>query len=191
MRHLQVLLALGIASVACRSGQPPPAAPAPEPERCADVSGSFLFDSLAACDVQGSLRNLPVYPIESDGRRRGPVDRRDFLPLPLGHWADGGSRIELRQTGCSGLSVRLFSPVEAPSPYHAFEMPFVAAEGSGGWQMWQLPLGASKKREGWSLALSPEGGLDYVYSVRESSAVFLVIPWHSRFEVRCRLPRAS
>src|SRR5687768_9007305 len=98
MRHLRALLALGIAAAACRSGQPPPAVPVPEPERCADVSGSFLIDSLeAACRFQGSLGNLPVYPIDSGGCLRGPVDRRDFLPLPLGYWADRGSRIELRQ----------------------------------------------------------------------------------------------
>lgn len=201
------LFSLGTGALACRSGDLAPTMTDMEPERCADLSGSFLFESLAAsCHRKGSLSQLPLYPIEIDGRLRGPRDRGDFLPLPLAHWADRGSVVTLRQERCSRLTLSLRSDTGPQSPYAVVELPArelrqhgtlqwgdggMRFQSSGHWQGWQLPLGISRQREAWSLALDEEHNLDYTYSVRETSAVLWIVPWRRSLEVRCLLPAVS
>jgi hypothetical protein len=203
------LLSLGAGALACRSGDLP-AMTVPSTrtsaglERCSDLSGSYRFESLAAsCRRKGSLSQFPLYPIEVDGRLRGPRDRGDFLPLPLVHWADRDSVVTLRQERCSALTLSLRPHAGPPSPYAVVELPAgelrqhgslqwddggMRFESSGDWQGWQLPLGISRQREAWSLALDGEHDLVYTYSARETSAILGIVPWRRRLEVRCLLP---
>lgn len=167
--------------------------------------GSFVFEGLGACERRGSLLSLPAYPIEENGRRRGPRDRKGFLPLPLAHWADPGSRIEVDPDGCSRLRLRLFGPGSPESPYLNYEIPLeelardsriqwsgnrLSFEGPWRREPWQIPIGTSRHRESWSLSLDERGRLDYSYSFVDTGAVLWVIPMRSRVTVRCTLASA-
>jgi hypothetical protein len=182
-------------------------APGPGFAGCADLAGAFLFEGLArSCRVDGSLGVLPLYPIESAGRLRGPRDRKDFLPLPQAHWADPGTAVEIDQTDCSRIGLSLYARKTGASParYLQYEVDLAALarggtvslseerlsfEGPARWEGWQFPIGISRLREGWSMARDDEGRLIYSYSLREMSAVFWVIPWRRRLDVTCVLPR--
>lgn len=195
--------------LACGSARPAAPPPAPDFARCADLEGTFLFEDLArSCRVKGSLTGLPLYPVESAGRLRGPRDRKDFLPLPVAHWGDPGSAVKLRQSGCSRIELSLFSREEGAPPvrYLQYELDLaelarqgsltvseseLSFESAGEWEGWQLPIGVSRLLEAWSMARDEQGRLVYSYSRREASAVFWVIPWRRHLEVTCVLPQVQ
>jgi hypothetical protein len=195
--------------LACGSARPTAPLPAPDSTSCAEVAGTFLFEDLArSCRVKGSLVGLPLYPVESAGRLRGPRERKDFLPLPLAHWGDPGSAVRIGQSGCSRIELSLFSREDGapPTRYLQYELDLVdlachgtlilsesrlSFESAAEWEDWQLPIGISRLREGWSMARDEQGRLVYSYSRREASAILWVIPAWRRLEVTCVLPRVQ
>lgn len=195
--------------LACGSARPTAPTPAPDFASCADVKGTFVFEDLArSCRVKGSLAGLPLYPVDSAGRLRGPRDRKDFLPLPLAHWGDPDSALKIGPNGCSRIELSLFSrePGAPPARYLQYELDLadlarrgtltssesrLSFESAAGWEGWQIPIGTSRLREGWSMARDEQGRLAYSYSRREASAVLWVIPWWRRVEVTCVLPQVQ
>lgn len=200
---IAVLMPAALLLLACGSARPTVPSPAPDFTRCADLGGAFLFEDLArSCRVDGSLGVLPVYPIKSGERLRGPRDRKDFLPLPQAHWADPGSALTIDQASCSKIGLSLREAASSTS-YLEYELDLaelagrgtlnlnearLSFEGPAKWEGWQLPLGSSRLQESWSMARDEQGRLRYSYSLSETSAVFWVIPWQRRLEVTCALP---
>jgi hypothetical protein len=201
----KVLLALLIPVsllLACRSAPPAPP-PIPDFTSCPDLAGSFLFEDLAAsCRFDGHKGEFPTYAIKAHGDVRGPRDRKAILPLPLDHWADPGSRLKIEQKGCSKLVLSAYDPGPASAPYLVYEidLPDLARRGTldvsktrlsfesrREWEGWQLPIGISRTREGWSLSRDEQGRLAYAAFTHKAHAVFWVIPMWSGAEVRCVL----
>ena len=113
-----------------RSPAPPPI---PDFTSCPDLAGAFLFEDLAtSCRFEGHRGEFPTYAVKAHGDVRGPRDRKEILPLPLGHWADPGSRLEIEQKGCSKLVLRAYDSGRVSTPYLVYEidLPDLARHGT-------------------------------------------------------------
>ena len=203
LRGILLTLLIPVALLpACRSAPPAPP-PIPDFTSCPDLAGSFLFEDLAtSCQFEGHRGEFPTYAIKDHGDVRGPRDRKEILPLPLDHWADPGSRLKIEQKGCSKLVLSAYDPGPASAPYLVYEidLPDLARHGTldmskdllsfespREWEGWQLPIGISRTREGWSLSRDEQGRLAYTASTHKAHAVFWVIPMWSGAEVKCLL----
>jgi len=131
-RALLALLIQGSLLAGCAGTGPSAPATSPDHSSCGDFNGSFLFAGVArSCQVRGHLGGLPTYPIRTDGGLRDLREREDFLPLPILHWADPGSRVTIRQTGCSRLAISLDEAGDRGTPYLAYEIDLAALARGG------------------------------------------------------------
>lgn len=191
--------------LACRSA--PPAPPrAPDFTSCPDLSGSFLFENLAAsCRFEGRKGAFPTYAFVRNGELRQPRDHQEVLPLPLYHWADPGTRLKIEQKGCARIELSLYDSGSASAPYNVYGIDLqdlarrgtlamsksrLSFQGSGEWEAAQIPVGAARRRENWSFSRDEQGRLVFSQSFR-TAGVFLVIPTKSTAEVRCALPPSA
>ncbi len=199
---LLALLVPGSVLLACRSAPPAPSW-APDSTSCPDLTGSFLFENLAAsCRFEGRKGAFPTYAFVREGKLRAPFNHEEILPLPLYHWADPGTRLKIEQKGCARIGLSLYDPEPASAPYNVYEIDLQALarhgtlamsksqlsfQDSGEWEAAQIPVGAARRREDWSFSRDQQGRLVFSQSFR-TVGVFWVIPTRSAAEVRCVLP---
>jgi hypothetical protein len=178
----------------------------PDFTSCPDLTGSFLFEDLAtSCRFEGRRGAFPTYAFLRNGKLRFPPDREEILPLPLYHWADPGTRLQIEQTGCTRIELSLYDPGATSAPYNVFALDLqdlarhgtlamsksrLSFQGSGEWEAAQIPIGAARRRENWSFSRDQQGRLVFAQSFR-TVGVFWVIPTKSSAEVRCVLPEVS
>lgn len=196
------LLIPGFLFLACRSAPPAPSSPA-DFTSCPDLAGTYLFEDLAtSCRFEGRRGAFPTHGFIRNGKFRFPPDREEILPLPLYHWADPGTRLQIEQTGCTRIELSLYDPGGASAPYNVFDIDLqdlarhgtlemnrsrLSFKGAGEWEGAQIPIGAARRRENWSFSRDPQGRLAFSQSFR-TAGVFWVIPVLRHAEVRCVLP---
>jgi hypothetical protein len=188
--------------LACGSA-PRAASRLPDFTSCPDLAGSFLFKDLAtSCRFEGRRGAFPTYGFIRNGKFRFPPDREEILPLPLYHWADPGTRLQIEQKGCTRIELSLYDPGATSAPYNVFDIDLqdlarrgtlamsksrLSFQGSGEWEAAQIPIGAARRKENWSFSRDEQGRLVFAQSFR-TVGVFWVIPTRSAAEVRCVLP---